>query len=370
MIKKTILILIAILHVGLNLNAVVLKHEADELIESGQYEEDYLFVGNRLEFSGKAKDLFAFGETIDFSGTTTLAITTAAKLIGVSGSIGNGIKAAGQTITIEGKTTGTSFLAGDTILFGQKSQIDGDTLVGARKVTIKGKMIGDLYAGVGELSVQNEIQGNVNVYAGELTIPEPGRITGNLIYHSEHELRAEEAARVAGKITFEKTESSESFDRFNEGFFSVSFWFELFFKISFIIIGLLMLLLPATKAMEKRQTHKEVFSQSLWGLIPIFVYPSAIVISMVLVITIPLGIALLLAFFPIILTTKILGITLIGNLISNQLSLNINSRYLFFLIAAILYSALSFIPYLGFLLMLIVSSIGCGWITFSLFQKR
>ncbi len=368
--KRSILILCALLLFGLDANAIEIKTGSTELVETQRYEEDYLFSGNSLEFKGETKDLFFFGEQIDFSGKALLAITAAARNINVSGTVGNGIKAAGETVTITGNTTGTSFLAGETVTFDQESQTDGDTLIGARKVILKGKMTGDLYVGAGEMSIQNEIQGDVQIHTGQLTITEQGRIDGNLTYHSEHELSQEEASRVTGEISFEKTEGDFYSDRFDGDFFRKSIWFSFFFKLAFIVCGLLMLLFPATRILEEGFTQNEILSHSLWGLIPIFVYPTAIVISIALVITLPLGVALLLAFYPVMLTAKILGITMAGSFIADKLNINTNNRFLFFLIGVALYTALSFIPFFGFLLLLFVSSIGCGLIVFSLFNKK
>ncbi|MBU3915984.1 polymer-forming cytoskeletal protein [bacterium] len=367
---KSILILFAMLLFGLNLNAIELRYKMYELQETGRYETDYLFIGNTLDFKGESKDLFAFGEIVDFSGKTRLALTGAGRKIDVSGTVGNGVKVAGQTISMKGKTTGTSFLAASTVTFEQESQTDGDTLIGGRKVTIKGKIIGDVYIGAGEVSIQNEIQGNVKIYAGQLTIPEQGKINGNLVYYSEHELSKEDASRVTGKIEFEKTEGDSFSGRFDDDFLAESGWLLFFFKVSVILCGLLILLFPAARSLEKKLTHNEVLSHSLWGLIPIFVYPTAIVISIGLVVTIPLGISLLLAFFPVVLVSKILGLTMIGSFIAGKLNIRSNSRYIFFLIAAVLYTALSYIPIFGFLLLIFVTSVGCGLMVFSLFNKK
>ena len=367
---KRLMMLCILLFWGLNLSAVELKQSEDNLIDSNRYEEDYLFAGESLEFKGEARDLFFFTEQIDFSGTSILALTGLAREILVTGNVNNGLKVGGRSIKIDGKVKGTNFLGGEKVTFGQSSHTVGDTFIGARKVTVSGRHIGDLYAGAAEISIENEIQGDVKVFAGELNIPEQGRIVGNLTYHSDQEISAEEASRVTGKIKFEKKEGGPFHDNYSDRFIRGSVWFTFLFKLSFIVIGLLILLFPVNKLLEKQYTRKEIQSHSLWGLIPIFVYPSAFVISILLLITLPLALMLLLAFIPLVYVTKTLGITIIGGYLADRFNLNTTSRFLYFLIGAILYSLLSLIPVVGFLLLIFVTSIGCGLILSALFDKK
>ena len=367
---KLFLFIWIILFSGLNLNAVELKLDQEYLVETKQYEEDYLFFGNDLKFKGKANDLFLLAENIHFLGTSTLAVFGMGKEIYVAGDVGNGVKAAGGTINIEGNIKGTSFLAGETVNFTKESQINGDTFIGARNINLLGKYTGNLRAAAAEISVQNEIFGNVIAHTGRLTIPNQGRIIGNLTYHSEKELSAEEASRVTGKVKYELHKGQMYKDKLKDESFDGLIWFELFFKIAFILFGLLILLFPVNKFLERQYNRNEIQSYALWGLLPIFIYPSALVISVVLVITMPLAAVMFFAFMPLVFITKVLGITMIGGYLVKRFNLKTISRFLYFLIGAVLYSLFSFIPYFGFLLLVFVSSIGCGLILFNLFNKK
>ncbi|MFH2128914.1 MAG: polymer-forming cytoskeletal protein [bacterium] len=367
---KWLLMLFVLMFWNSNLNAIELRISERDLIETRQYQEDYLFSGQTLDFKGKARDLFFFCKQIDFSGSSELALNGFARDINVNGSVSNGVKAAGRKINIYGVVKGTSFLAAEQVFFGETSQRMGDSFIGARKVTLLGKTTGNLYVGAAEISIQNEIRGDVTVYAGQLQIPEQGRIVGNLTYHSDHELSAEEASRVSGQIKFEKNEDGRFSRFFNKRIMHPSIWLSLLFKLSFVVFGLLILLFPVTKLLEKQTTRREILTHSLWGLIPMFVYPSALIVAIVLLITLPLAIAMLLAFMPILFLTKILGLTMIGSYLANRFNLNIRSRYLYFLLGVIPYTLLSLIPILGMLLLVFTSSIGCGLLLAGLFNKK
>jgi hypothetical protein len=367
---KSLLLVFVLLAASSNLFAVQLILDKDYLVETGNYNDDYLFSGDYLDFKGEANDIFFFGKQVNFAGTARLALISVAGEIDVKGKVGNGIKAAGRAITINAKSTGTSFLVGGTVVFGTDSEIKGDSFVGARKVLIKGPVTGELRIGAGEVSVENEIHGNVEVWTGQLKIPEGGKIEGNLVYHSDYQISEEEVSRVTGEIRFEQGEGGYFNDRFTDHDFDGSLWVSLLFKLSFAVLGFLLLLIPINRGLEKQLSLKEILSNSLWGLIPMFIYPSAFVISIVLVITIPLAVSLALAFVPVLFITKTVGITIIGGYIANRLNLASKNRFLYFLIGVMLYSLLSLIPFFGFFLMAFVSSIGCGLLLFSLLKKQ
>lgn len=366
--NKLIIIILALLFSAASANAIELKLIEGDLTETGRFTEDYMFRGNTLDFRGQARDLFFFNQKLIFSGKTELAVNGLAKNVTITGDVNNGVKAAARNIDINGIVNGTSFLAGSTITLGKGSIINGDTFVGARKLTVQGEYKGDLYAGAGEIVIENTIEGDVTAYTGQLNIPEEGRINGNLTYSSEFEISPEEAARVNGKIMYEK--SKRFFDNDDgEPFFEDSILPGALFKISFIIIGLLLLLLPVNRFLEQRHSGKGVLAHALWGLVPIFVYPSAFIVSILLLITLPLSLVLLLGFIPIVFVTKVLGLTMFGSYLAGRLNLNTSNRYLYFLIAVIPYSLLSFIPIFGNLLAVFVSSIGCGWLLSKLFNR-
>ena len=368
--QKTSLLLCALLFWGFQVGAIELKLDQEEWVETQHYNEDYLFLGEQLTFEGEAKDLYFLAEQAHFQGKSTLAIHAAADEVTVAGTVGNGVKAAARRINLTGTVTGTNFMAAEKVTFAPESEITGDSFMAARKITISGKMTGDLYVAAGELSIQNEVHGNVKVFAGQLKIGEQGKIIGNLTYQSDHELSAEEVAQVTGEISFEKNEGGPFNDHFNDSDFGESVWFSILFKLAFIVFGLLVLLFPVNKHLEKRYTGREIRAHSLWGLIPIFVYPSALVISIILLITLPLALSMLLAFVPLVFVTKTLGLTMIGSLIATGLNLKSTSRYIHFLSGAIFYSILSFIPFFGALLLVFVTSLGCGLILSKLFDKK
>lgn len=367
---RFIWLVMALLFFATSVSAVQLRIVDDDLTETRKYNEDYLFTGEYLKFMGEARDLFFFSREMTFSGKTDLAITGAARDVFIQGEVNNGVKAAAERVDIDGMVRGTSFLAGNDVTLGKNSQLMGDTFIGARKVTILGKQTGDLRVGAAEVSIQNVVEGDVTLYTGQLQIPEQGKIVGNLTYHSDHEISAEEAARVTGRVIFEKADHWFHKRDIDDAGIMPPVWAGVIFKVAFIIFGLLILLLPINRFLEGRFNRNSLLSHALWGLIPIFVYPSAFVVSILLLITLPMALVLLLAFLPVLFVTKVLGLTIIGGYLAERFNFSSKSRYLYFLLAAVPYSLLSFIPIFGMLLMVFVTAIGCGLLLSKVFNKN
>ena len=86
------------------------KKDAQIRSESGIFNEDYLFLGYELNFSGAAEDLIFIGKGLSFSGSTKLGLISLGEKLFYSGTSGNGIIAGGMNILIEGAITGNSFV--------------------------------------------------------------------------------------------------------------------------------------------------------------------------------------------------------------------------------------------------------------------
>ncbi len=368
-IRLTMLFLI-IMSLGFNLQAAELQFDRENLDESGQFDEDFIFLGSQLAFSGGARDLFFIGERLDFTGDLSLALFAFGETVDAMGGVDNGLKIGARNITVNGPVKGTSFLGGQTVRLEPGSQVVGDTFIGAKNALLEGKIRGDLYVGAGTVHIDNEIRGNVRAYAGEIRFGEEGKIIGNLTYKSDLPLSEEAKSRVSGEVVFEEKDDRFWEERHDFEGPHDSIWFWVFLKTALAVFGFILLFIPATKALEKRLDRSGILSNALWGLIPIFMYPTIILFSILLVITLPLAISMILAFLPILLVTKTLGIVLIGGYLAELLNINITNRFFYFLIGVIPYSLLSLIPYFGILLMVFLSSIGCGLLLSLLLNRQ
>lgn len=369
--KYKLLLALSILFLfGFNLHAIEIRHSDNDLTESGQYTDDYMGYGSSVDFQGEAKDLFLFSRNnVTLSGKAGLALFALGRNIDILGSTGNGVKAAGKAIFIKGDIEGTSFLAGSTITMDSDSVINGDTFMVAQTSILRGRINGDLYLSATDVTIQNEIYGDVRLSAKQINFAGDGRIIGSLIYSSDEKLSEELAERVVGEVVWDQ-ENEILVDEEDEEVFTGIDEFDLFLALSFVASGLLVLLFPVSGFLERDYSPKEIGGYALTGLVPIVAYPTTTILLIIPVITIPLSLTLMLAFAPIVFITKVVGVSIIGKLLTTLLKIKVDSRFLFFLIGSLAYTILSLIPYIDDLTFIGVSSTGCGFLVAFLLKER
>lgn len=336
--------------------------------ESGVFNEDYLFMGRELQFTGEAEDLYFMGERLTFSGKAKLGVFSFCKYLIFSGVTGNGIATGGMDILIDGQVTGNSFVGCKSFNLTEKATMDGNLFIGCANLVINGKLNGDLYAGAGEVVINNEINGNVRAHTGRIIFGDKGRINGTLHYSSREKLSEKDSSKITGSIKFDKENKDwESFGKLKKSSIGLIIGFSLF--ISFLITGSLLLFLPAFRRLDAKQSSRTFWNTLLWGLIPVLMYPAVIILCFVLVVTIPLAITLILAFIPLFFIANIIGITLSGKYLVSLLKWKIEKRHYQFLIGALAVFILSLIPFINFLSLIFMSSLGWGVFISFLFNK-
>jgi hypothetical protein len=96
--------------------------------ETGEFDEDYLFIGNELNFSGEAEDLVFLGKRLTFKGKTRLGLIALCRDLIYSGTSDNGIIAAAMDITADGSIRGNNYIACRNFFTSENSLTTGMSL--------------------------------------------------------------------------------------------------------------------------------------------------------------------------------------------------------------------------------------------------
>ncbi len=339
--------------------------------ESGVFlEEDYLFLGHALIFSGGAEDLIFCGRELTFNGKADLGVFALGEKLMYTGEAGNGIMAGALDVAIDGLVEGNSFIGCKSMQVGEQALVKGNLFVACGRVTINGPVDGNVYAGAGEIVINSEITGNVVAHTGRITIGERGAIRGTLTYSATEKLNDREQARVAGAVEKIKRPGFDEDGGFPPRLsWMVQALIALGFFISFALVGSLLLFAPAGKKLDARQSPKAFWTTALWGLIPVLLYPALIILCFMLVITIPFAFVLVLAFAPLFYLANIIGSTLTGKYLALKFGWSVEKRQYHFLIGAVAGAIVSMIPFVNFLGFLFLSALGWGVFLMYLFQK-
>ncbi|HEX3019989.1 MAG TPA: polymer-forming cytoskeletal protein [Chitinispirillaceae bacterium] len=336
--------------------------------EHGIFNEDYLFMGRDLQFSGQVEDLVFLGKKLTFSGKADLGVFALSQYVDFSGRADNGIMAACMDLNITGKIKGNNYIACRLLKIGETAALQGDLFAACAEIEINGILNGNLYAATHEIVINNEIQGNVTVYAQRIIIGEKGRIIGNLTHCAQRELTKKERARVTGKITLDKKhqagKSRASSSR------ATAYLIGMALILSYVITGILLLFLPVFRKINGTQSQWFFWQTALWGLIPLLMYPAIIILCFILVVTIPLGFILMLAFFPLMYLAGIIGMVLLGKYLASKFSWRLQKLHYQFLTGALVVAILSLIPLINILTIIFVTALGWGVYVSFLFNKE
>jgi len=333
-----------------------------EYKEDGYFEEDYMYGGKGLVFTGTAKDLYFAGRKLNFKGNTLSGVHAVGETIVIDGNIENDLIAAAGKLEINGAVAGTVFASGGECIFSNDSIINGTLFAGCGNIKLMGTVNGDVYAGAGVITIDGVINGNVKAGAGDIVITDKGKVSGNFDYSTENKLNSNEENRIAGTISFKKFEKYRNFKKVEIiKFLNVmGIIFTILSLLCILGTGLLLLLVPALREFNHAQSNKQFWTYLLWGLIPFFIYPMVIIVAMVLIITIPLGFIIMLAGLPLLLVTLILGITAFGQYLFMLFKWKNSNRFLYFLFGFVFFLLISLIPYVKILGVMFFSCVGWG----------
>ncbi len=375
--KITIILFLFSLMSLISLGAIDIKCSEDAFTETSMELTDYLFAGEELLFTGKADNLYFFGRKLTFQGEVESGLTAFGDRVILDGIVKNDTHIGATTIDILGDVEGTLFLGGKDIVIAPNSTIRGDLLAGAAMITINGVVDGDVYIGAGKVMINGIITGNLLTKTGKIIFGENGRIEGDLEYSSDWKLSEDDMASVSGTIEFTEFKEWDKNKFFTDTEFEENIkWIgpivRIIIILSFLITGVLLLVFPVSKILEKERTERRFIFTALWGLIPFFVYPVLIALGFLLGllfgITVPIALGLLLAGLPFLVFTQVLGITLFGQFLFRLFKWKKNSRHLFFLFGLAFAIIISFIPILSILGFIFFSAAGWGRLLESIFK--
>lgn len=349
------------------LSAVELSLGESQAEESGTVDDDYLFLGENLGFSGRTESLFFFGEDLSFSGTASGNLIAAAEIIDAEGSVADDTFLAARTITMSGAFGSTTFVAAETVALNAGATVTGALFAAGREVRISGTVEGDLYAGARELVIAGTVNGDVRAGARRISILEGARITGDLTYDAGAQLSPAELSRVGGSVSFDEMEKRDG--KILEGFpFGVAKWIaRIVVSLSALVFALLFYLFPGIRMAESRRDNRRFWKTVAWGLLPFFGYPvligAAFLAGIVFGITVPIAIALAAAVGPLAFILSALAMPQLGSYVARLFKMELHQQdsvYRKLLLGFPFVLVLGAIPFLNGLFFLLYISLGWG----------
>lgn len=322
----------------------------------------------------KPGSVYVAGNNITVNATVDGSLYCAGGHITVNGSVHGDINCAGQDITINGSVQGSVKLAGGTLslgnkvgsdvsLFGQTATVRsnaivaGDINAGVQNLTIDGTVTRSVVAGVQSLNMNGKV-GSMNIVdAQNLSLGKNARVSGDLNYQSEDELKLD-SNKIGGAVHYHKPQPRHH----------VNPLYTLALVFATFAVTALILTLAAPRWVDRSAgIAKAKFGYvMLFGVLGVFTMPVLAVVLAFTVVGLPLALMMLLAWLLLLMLSGTFFAYFIGALILPRVA-NILVRLF---VGLVVTAALLVIPYsIGVFSVLIMLIMGTGIILTTLLHN-
>jgi len=334
-------------------------------------QENLTIAGETVSINGEVSgDIVAVARSISMSGRMQGQIIAAAQRINLNGwVIGDGLlfaqniavtgqgvedfRGAAQDVLIDAPLTGELLVGAQTVTLGPNTKVAMDAVVGAQNLNIDGLIRGKLIAGAKKISISGTINGDADVWVEKLVFYGDGRIKGNLKVHYTKTKPEIDGSKVGGTVTFVKEELADAGNKFWPN--------KIWWVLAAIATGMLLLWgFKRCMADDLKNALDKPIKMMGFGFIGFIGIPVVAAIAIILVLTVPVGVSLLLVYFPALYFGWLIGSLLTGMFVLQRLMKDEPSAYLSMPVGIVLVSIIGLIPALGALFNLAILLIGLG----------
>ncbi|MEW6411116.1 MAG: polymer-forming cytoskeletal protein [Candidatus Zixiibacteriota bacterium] len=352
-------------------------------------DDDLIAWGSVITVDGLIEgDLIAGAYTVNTNGHIRGSQNVFAYTFTHAGKVDGALRAFVNRIDVNGYVGRSMMVSGQEIHVGEKTVIEKDAVLLGGSVYFDGMAREDVEITAGAVYISGVIHGNVVLKAENINILPPAFIEGNLTYYSENEAFIDEASGVTivGETVWEPKEADADKDKvglFTQSVVGISKLLAAF------LFGVVLLLLFKRYAAESIKQLKTNFAVSTaTGLLAMIIFAISVIILMISGILVITGLALVyssdgspagglvlaLSIFMVPITSfmtvsggvlfysgKIVFALLIGYALMKMMKPGAVylGRFQMLLGLAIL-AVLCAVPYVGFIVYLVISIIGAG----------
>jgi hypothetical protein len=351
------------------------------------------------------ENLYVAGGTITINAPIHGDLICAGGTISINDSVLNDILVFGGTVTFNGYAGGDIRCAGGQ-LFVQKS-IDGDLVVGGGQLTINKDVIvnggliiggGDISfsgtvkklvkAGAGKLLFNGVAEQDVDIRCGEITID--GTISGKSVLAAENIYLGNNVSFNNDIRYWNKNGSLDFKSSIKKGtaVYDASLkmergqWYYLggitvlgllwYIGTALLMIALIQYLFSTTMKKTGDTVFNATFKSLGYGFLFFIAVPVAAIVAFVTIIGIPVGLLLVFNYIVLILLATVISSVVAANWLNNRFNYQWNYWRLVFVALAsfIVFKLLSFMPFLGWFILLLVACIAFGAILINIKWRK
>ena len=358
-----------ILITGFTTRAEAIEIRTEEIvsIESDETIDDTLVAfGRTVRIDGVVTgDLIVFAQSIDIRGAVRGDVFTFGQNMEIDGEVGGGIAGFGQVIRL-GSTVGQSvFGFAQSILTRRDASIGGDLYAFGEDANVGGSIGRNVTAFSNNLTITGDVKRDVTFAGRFAAIHSSASIGGNLdvALPAGENLQMDSAASVAGETNVDVAESSEDESLSIWSFVYMAIWLAATFVSGMILFWSF----PALGRMSLVDLRAILVSAGT-GFLILIAMPIAAVVLCVTLIGLPAGLVTAAAWALGLYVSKIVVAHFLGTALLRPKQQNLRSMALPLLVGLVLVLVVVSLPYVGWIINLLLVILGLGAMGLVLFR--
>ena len=304
--------------------------------------EDFYGFGSRVLISGSGEnDLYLAGGAVTVNAPVAHDLTILGGEVQVHGSVGDDLRVIGGDVVIAEPIKGDVVVMSGSLTILSTAHVEGDVLFFGNELTVDGPVAGAIHGTADTMRFNAEIGGDVSVTVASLfTIGSKAQMKGNITYVSSKEVVRAQDAIIAG--TVEKISSTQ---KVNGNTLVHRVGFEVFVLV-FATLFFYFIVRKHIHVIVSASSERVGFS----GIIGLLMFIGLPIVWMTLffsVLGILAGAVVFIAYIGLVLTAIALSPILVGLLIQKAFLKSADVSLKTVGIGLVSFLALSFVPYVG-----------------------
>ncbi len=365
--KKLILLFSGLLLLTLLSSTAVFAFElksGDSVVIDQEVMDDlYLLSGSASIDAPILGDLHVMGGQVTINDNISEDLVVAGGRVVVMGNVEGDIRILGGQVAIYGSVGEDVLVLGGQIDIGQDSVISGSVLAGSGYLSIEGTVMEEVRGGTGMFILNGVVEGDVTMTVEDtINISDEARIGGDLNYTAILETEFPKSV-IGGQVNYNQSTPRESVEDIDTT--AAFFAFKIVSYVSALIIAFLFVVF-APRLVEKsaKLTSENIIKSFAVGVLTMILAFIGSLILMMTLVGIPIALIISAALVIIFYISKVfVAIWLAGYIVNFRKKKNLKVKMFFaIMLTLFMYYLLSAVPYLGWLINMILFLIGAGTI--------
>jgi len=319
--------------------------------------DDLMVAGNSVLVASRVNgEVAAAGNNVTVSGPVQHDVMAAGQEVAINGPVGDDLRAAGANVTVNAPVTDNATLAGGTVILSPAASVGRNAHILGGSVQVQGRVGHNLTVSANQAQLASTVNGSVQARANRLTLLPGALVRGNLMVEGPNAPEISPQAKVLGNVTYHKTSVEQKGSRLLGWLEGWGFQF-----LALLILGaaLFWLARPWADRVVETMTRQAGLS-ALTGILGLILIPVVSVLLFITLIGLPLGVTLLALYGAALLLAGVFVAYLIGGWLLRGGGRSQASPFARFALGALVLSFCTSLPWIGWLVLLIVLILGLG----------